>query len=250
MYPISAEKRLSLLGVADHWAGEIGQPSRYHQVLQNLIRASWGGEFGPIEAERRVPALKWLYQHHRNDISFLIPGQDVPDEMRKLRHGGVKVDISYRVPVPNTDPSSWTQANCAQAFKVLANEWSLHLIPEASNNLAFLKVSEADFSSWVRAQGYSRPKFWAQGKNPGDSVLTAVSSAQSDRVHKKRGPQPLVFNRVVKEMRAAISENRTTQDGLWEEREKTLESVYGCSRDTARKARAEVAPRNVPNVEK
>jgi hypothetical protein len=224
MYPISAEKRLSLLDVADHWAGELGQPSRYHQVLQNLIRAWWGGEFGPIEAERRVPALKWLYKHRRKEISFLIPGQDVPDEVRELRHGRVKVDISYRVPVPNTDPSSWTQANCADAFKILADEWSLHLIPEASDNLAFRKVSEADFSSWVSAQGYSRPKFWAHGKNRGDSVLTAVSSAQTDRVHKERGRPPVVFNRVVKEMRAAISENRTTHKGLWEEMEKTLAS--------------------------
>ena len=173
MYPISAEKRLSLLDVADHWAGELGQPNRYDQLLQNLIRAWWGGEFGPIEAEHRLAMLKWLYKHHRNDISFLIPGQDVPDEMRELPHGGVKVDISYRAPVPNIDPSSWTQANCAETFKILADEWSLHLTPEASNNLAFLKVSEADFSSWVRAQGYSRPNFWAQGKIRAIQVLTA-----------------------------------------------------------------------------
>jgi hypothetical protein len=246
MYPIGAEKRLSFLEIADHWAGELRQPNRYNQLLQNLIRGWWSGQFGLVEVERRLAMLKWLYKHHRNDISFLIPGRVEPEATQELPDGGVVVDISYRVPLANDDPTSWTQANCAQAFKELADGWALRLIPDATDVLALLKISEADFTAYVGAQGYNRPKFWAAGA----SGLTAVSSAQIDRVHKRRGRPPIVFNRVVKEMLAAISENRATQEGLWEEKEETLASEYRCSRDTVRKARAEAAPRNVTNVEK
>jgi hypothetical protein len=250
MYPISAEKRLSFFAIADHWAGELGQPNRYNQLLEDLFRGWWSGQFGLVEAERRFAMLKWLYKHHRNDISFLIRGCVEPEATQELPDGAVVLDISYRVPLPNEDPSLWTQANCAQAFKELADGWALRLIPDATNVLGLFKISEADFTVYVRARGYNRPKFWAEEKNRGASVLTAVSSAQTTRVQRERGRQPLIFNRVVKEMRAAISENRATQEGLWEKKEKTLASEYHCSRDTARKALAKVAPRNVTPVEK
>ena len=240
MYPISAEKRLSFLEIADHWAGELGQPNRYNQLLEDLIRGWWSGQFGSVEVERRLAMLKWLYKHHRNDISFLNLDHVEREATQELPDGGVVVDISYRVPLPNEDPSLWTQANCAQAFKGLADRWTLRLIPDATDVLALFKISEADFTAYVRVRGYNRPKFWADEKNRSDSALTTVSSAQTDRVHQARGKPPVVFNRVVKEMRAAISENRTTQEGLWEPKEETLASEYGCSRDTVRKARAKL----------
>jgi hypothetical protein len=245
MYPISADQNLGLREIADHWAGELGQPNRDDQLLQNLIRAWWAGEFGPVEAERRLPALKLLYKYHRNDMTFLISGDVEPETTRELPDGGAVVNISYMVRLPNEDPSSWTQENCALALKELADRWVLRLIPDATDNLALIKISEAEFTGYLRARSYNRPKFWAEGKNPGDSVLATVSPTNS--AHKRRGRPPDVFNRVVEETRENISENRTTPDGLWGTVEKILALEYRCSRDTVRKARAAVAARSVEN---
>ena len=237
MYPISAEEQLSFLEIADHWAGELGQPNRYDQLLQNLIRGWWGGQFSLVEAERRLAMLKWLYKHHRNDISFLIPGRVEPEATRELPHGGVVVDISYRVHLANDDPSSWTQANCVEAFKVLADKWSLHITPEASNTLAFLKISEADFSSWVRTRGYSRPKFWAQGTRPSRASKFKVLSTT-----KRRGRKPKVLDRVTHEMQKDIDDGSTTLEKLKDEKQESLACKYGCGRETAQKALAQVGP--------
>jgi hypothetical protein len=283
MYPICADQKLGLCEIADHWAGELGQPNRYRQLLQNLIKSWWAGEFGPIEAQRRLPMLKLLYKYHRKDMTFLIPGDVEPETSRELPDGGAVVDISYRICLPDQDPNAWTQENCAGAFKELADRWTLHLIPQATDGLALLKISGAEFTAYVRARGYYRPKFWAEGKNPCDSVLTAVpptvalndvrvgdpgaqqgalsqdlvEAGPSDRASpiplrqpsapKRRGKPPTVFDRVVAEMRKKILENRTTPDGLWETKEMTSALDYGCSRDTVRRARTKVAPRNVEN---
>ena len=55
MYPISAEKRLSFLEIADHWAGELGQPNRYHQLLEDLIRGWWSGRIWPSRGGTSSP---------------------------------------------------------------------------------------------------------------------------------------------------------------------------------------------------
>ena len=235
MYPISAEKRLSFLEIADHWAGELGQPNRYNRLVQDLIRGWWSGQFGLVEAERRLAMLKWLYKHHRNDISFLIPGCVEPEATQELPDGGVLVAISYRVPLPNEDPSLWTQANCAQAFKELADSWALCLIPDASNNLAFLKVSEADFSSWVRAHGYSRPMFWAEGTRPRQASMVKVLSTT-----KSRGRKPKLLDRVTHQMQKDIGDGTTTLEKLKDEKQESLANKYGCGRETAQKALAKV----------
>jgi hypothetical protein len=153
----------------------------------------------------------------------------------------VEVDTSYKIPLPCEDPNSWAQENCSEAFKELSRSWALHLIPDATNLLMLSKISETDFSGWVRARSYHRPKFWAEGKTRGDSVLTAVSP--SDSAHKRRGRPAVVFRRVVAEMLENISQDKTAPDGLWGTTEKVLADKYRCSRDTVRKARAQAAPR-------
>jgi hypothetical protein len=123
MYPISASKTLRLWEIADHWAGELPPPNRYRQVLGELIKAWWCGEFGPKEAARRLAALKQLYKDNQDVISFVAPGHAEPETKRELPDGGVKVLRLCRVPLPNHDPNSWTQINCAEAFEVLSEKW-------------------------------------------------------------------------------------------------------------------------------
>jgi hypothetical protein len=189
-------------------------------LLQLLERSWWNGEFGPKEAERRLGSLKWLYKHQQEVITFLIPGHAVPEAIVELPDGGAIVSLHHRVPLPNDDPSSWTLKNCADAFAVIEVGFSS------------LKITEAVFTAWIRARGFERPKFWAEGTPP---IIAAKASPGSTK--KRRGRKPTVRTAVAIQMQEDIDDGTTTIEKLAGEKEESLERAYGCSRDTARKAR-------------
>ena len=253
MYPISAEEKLRFYEIAYHWAIEIGHADSTI-LLRIPIRAWWGGEFGPTEAERRVATLKALYKHNQDVVLFVVQGRDELESKRELPDGGVEVFRLYRVSLPNDDPISWTEANCAEAFKVLAENWISDWIPDVSDTLSLLSLTEAIFTRWVCTRGYDRPKFWAERMSPDRSYPTADSKAPPVSTGKRRGPPAIQRNRVKRAMRAHIDDGTTTLEKLVEQKQESLAATYNCNRETARKAldelTAELNPRQIPTNDK
>jgi hypothetical protein len=256
MYPISASKELRLHEIANHCAIEIQQHNP-DSLLEVLIKAWWGGEFGDAEAERRLPALRELYEHNQDAILFVVQGCEEPEHKRELPDGGVEIFRFYRVPLPSDDPSCWTQANCAEAFSVLTENWILGIVGSNDKSLSFIKLSERTFTDWARARGYDRPKFWAAGavagpsagvgetETPGEALVRPSFSihpaeVQTAAPQKRSRKRSRVLDRVILEMRRRIDEGATSLQGLYDEKEERLADSYGCSRGTARKARDQV----------
>jgi hypothetical protein len=261
MYPISANEKLNLDEIAHHWAIELRHADN-KLLLRILIRAWWAGEFGRRWGGRRVQALKLLFKYDQDCLAFAIPHHPKPKMKEELPDGGVEVLRVIRVPLPSDDPSAWTETNCADAFEVLAQRWTLGVMNDMDNTLSFVRISEATFTRWVRARRYHRPKFWAERTSPAPSApgggvsgtpplpLVAMDASEAEpappsnprrkAVTSRRQKKAPVRERVILEMQRHLNDGTTARQQLRDEKEEALADIYRCSRETARKAREEV----------
>jgi hypothetical protein len=240
MYPISASEKLSLYDIAEHWAGEIHPRSSFSKLFDVMVKAWWRGEFGPIEAARRPAILAHLYKYYQGDIAFVVPGWEEPKMTRDLPDGGVEILRFWRVPLPNDNSTSWNEVNCRDAFEAVAETWESGEFPLLEPSLRGIELSESTFRSWIRAKGYHRPLFWAEGTAVHPSGEKTSQKNNGPVISKPRGRRPKVLPRVIEAMRRDIAAKINTIEDLRNEKEESLAYSYGCSRDTARKARNEL----------
>lgn len=70
----------------------------------------------------------------------------------------------WRVPLPNTNPDTWNDENCADSFKAVEEFWDCDFFPYLTPVIGGLKSAEKEFTRWVGSQEYPRPIFWAHGE--------------------------------------------------------------------------------------
>ena len=80
--------------------------------------------------------------------------------------GSVDVDIRKLVPIPSSDTSTWSEANCAEAFGALAELEDYRdcgdvMTPAFHSALA---VTEPAFRAWLAHNKVNPPKFWKSSK--------------------------------------------------------------------------------------
>jgi hypothetical protein len=147
---------------------------------------------------------------------------------------------------------TWTDASCAPALEALAQKPSRKHYSDRTIQFLMLEVYRDQFVRLLKAHGLRLPKFWRPAiskplqlkeqtytSKDGKAFLKETPPAGS--YVRNRGPKPIKFEKVKKEMRRDIEEGRQTVTNLSAMPEKVLKGYGGgVSRDTARKARTAV----------
>jgi hypothetical protein len=158
--PLPSSTILTVREVAEHWAQEIVPIRDVHFLINDMIRHWWLGNL-KLKGPSRLQFLELLYQN-ADELLFVVSDDFHPTEYILDDDGNVMVDIRRIVPIPNSDPSSWDDANCAMAFEALSNlkdyqECGDLMIPGFH---AALTATETDFRNWLLVNNLQPPKFW------------------------------------------------------------------------------------------
>jgi hypothetical protein len=168
MFPIPSERKLSLVAIADYWSGEI-MPPRSAQDLRDVIsKAWWSGELTATNSAGRLSVLRGYYLRSANFIAFVIPDSEEPPQWVADDDGVIEFVRPLRVPLPNANPDTWTEANCAPAFDAIADQWSEAVISPSAPIFLDIVLTSSEFFEWIETLGYSPPTFWSRAPEKND----------------------------------------------------------------------------------
>jgi hypothetical protein len=157
-----------------------------------------------------------------------------------------------RILVPSNDPETWTEATCAPAFEALAEKPSREYYPDRRIQFLMMEIDRHRFVRLVTAYGLDLPNFWRPSIPKPAELQKQAHISRSSKPSKEgespplrlkireRGPQPRKLEQTKEAMRRGIREGRLAVTSLEAMLEKELKERYVVSRDTARKARAEI----------
>src|SRR5262249_8695830 len=94
-------------------------------------------------------------------IAFAIPNSEEPPQWVADDDGVIEFVRPLRVPLPNANPETWTEANCAPAFDAIAQWWKEDVISPYPIFLDIVLTS-SKFFQWVDACDHKRPTFWSR----------------------------------------------------------------------------------------
>jgi hypothetical protein len=162
MFPISSEQTLRFIDIANYWSGEI-KPRVPPRVLRDaLSKAWWCGKLVAANGPSRVHLLRALHSKCADEIAFVIPGTPELPCSRPLDDGGVEVFRLVRVPLPNAQSDTWTEANCTDAFSAIAEAWDEELFWLPAYEIPFIVLTRSEFIQWAEKYGYGCPTFWTK----------------------------------------------------------------------------------------
>ena len=168
MFPIPSERKLSVVEIANYWSREI-EPSASPQELRDVIgKAWWCGELIAANGSSRLSVLRGYYSRSAHFVAFAIP--DVQEAPQWMPNGEGEMELvrPLRVPLPNANPDTWTEANCASAFDAIADQWKEAMISPSALIFLDIVLTSKEFFQWVDAIGYRRPSFWANALERND----------------------------------------------------------------------------------
>jgi hypothetical protein len=160
MFPIPSEQMLSFKDIADYWSGEIKPYRSQQQLRDHLSKAWWRGDLAAANGPSRVHLLRGLFAKCSDDIIFALPGVPEPPRSKPLEDGGMVVFFHPRVPLPNAQPDTWTDTNCAEAFNAIAEAWDEKLFGHLAFEVPFIVLTVGEFIRWLDKCGSDRPTFW------------------------------------------------------------------------------------------
>jgi hypothetical protein len=155
MFPISSKQPLSFLEIASYWRREITPSASFDEVFNLLARAWWRGDL-VAAGVNRTDLLRTLYQLDPDRIVFAVSGLPEPPLTEELPDGSVMVAL-WRVPLPNTNPDTWNDENCADSFKAVAEFWDCGSFPLLAPVIGGLTAAEKEFTSSCCAPSYREP---------------------------------------------------------------------------------------------
>jgi hypothetical protein len=163
MFPISSKQPLSFTKIASYWSREIKPRPTFYEVLNELGKAWWRGELMGASGSRRADVLRAIFVTGGADfVAFFVPKSDEKTSIKDLPDGRVEIR-PWRVSLPNSQPESWDDINCAEAFNAVAEAWDLDRFSLAAPVVAGLRLTEPEFRAWVDSKGYPPPTFWQSG---------------------------------------------------------------------------------------
>jgi len=256
MFPSYKEDKLSVEIITECWSREI-QPFRSRDELLDFLEAAWWRGDLKVDSFTRLALLKSMFRSARagdsTGLVFVIQEDAILPQGIELADGKLLFDandLKTRILVPSNDPETWTEASCAPAFEALAQKPSRNHYSDRTIQFLMMEVYRDEFVRLLKAYGLRLPKFWrpAISKLPqlkeethtskdGKALLRETSPAGSFR---KRGAPPKKLNQTKEAMRNDIQKGKQTHNSLRDMLEKNLVEIYGFSRATVRKARAEV----------
>jgi hypothetical protein len=180
MFPIPSERKLSVVEIAKHWSRQIEPPAPAQELRDAISKAWWSGELIAANSPSRLSVLSHYYLRSAKFIAFAVPNTEEPPQWVAGDDGEIEFVRPLRVPLPNANPDTWTEANCAPAFEAIAEQWNEALIFSSQSALIFLDIvlSSSEFFRWIDEIGYERPTFWSDAleKNdqPTDSTVPKI----------------------------------------------------------------------------
>jgi hypothetical protein len=103
-------------------------------------------------------------------IAFAVPNTEEPPQWVAGDDGEIEFVRPLRVPLPNANPDTWTEANCTPAFEAIAEQWNEALIFSSESALIFLDIvlTSSEFFRWIDEIGCDRPTFWSDALEKND----------------------------------------------------------------------------------
>jgi hypothetical protein len=251
--------RLSFGDITDYWSREIQALTSRDELLDFLEAAWWRGQLrtdGPLTP---LALLKSMYRSAREGglttLVFVTKEDSIRPKGIELADGSLQFHVNDLRPyiiVPSDDPETWTEASCAPVFKELAQKPSRKYYLDRTIQFLMMEIDRHQFVRLLTAHGLDLPKFWRPSIAKPSELHEKAQNSTSGRAHRKqappvrsevrkRGPAPVKLEAVKEEMRRDIQEGRLTVTSLQAMQEKNLQNYGGgVSRDTARRARADV----------
>ena len=245
MYPIPASRGLSLVEIADHWSREIKPSRTKDELIIDLGKAWWGGEFQSTKGTTRLDAIKRLFELEPSQSPFWMLGEDWPKPETEHLSSSTAFLLRTILRLPSSDAETWTDTACVAAYKKIAEDWGTGLFNLVEPMVNSVSLSEAAFSTWIIELGYTRPGFWGKSEGVADHegrpfIMSAGQKPPLTIVARKRGPAPVVLTRVKSAMRADIQSGKFSIEQLMLVTEESLRAEYAASRDIIRRARIEI----------
>jgi hypothetical protein len=187
--PVPSSQLLTFSKVADYWSRDMKPPARRDELFDFLVKAWCRGDLAASGA-RRVDVLKAIHKHPSSWITF-----EDDQQIKELPDGSV--GVRRLVPLPKSNPDSWTDDDCTEAFHVIAEIWDSsnfeHVVPVVRG----LELTEAEFTRLVGSSIYNRGTFWAregggQDTPPADKISRARLAELAREYYEsaKEGGQP------------------------------------------------------------
>jgi hypothetical protein len=156
VFPVPSSQPLSFPKIADYWSREMKPPTSRDELFDFLVKAWWRGDLLASGAER-VDVLKAI---HNNPPSWITFEDD--QQIRELPNG--VVEVRRFVPLPKSNPDSWTDDDCTEAFQVIAEIWDSSDFELFVPVVWGLQLREDEYTRWVKSCTHQRGSFWTKGK--------------------------------------------------------------------------------------
>lgn len=189
MYPIPSSRSLDLAEIADHWSREISPARAQGELLNDLGKAWWSGEFQSTNDITRLNVLRALFKTKRAEIPFWIDGEPAPQTTWQFPDGSADVLVLQVLPVPSGDPGSWVDEDCLPAYNAIARDWGAEAFDIIAPIVCGVTLSGSGFASWLNKLGYTPPTFWAS--SPG--VKFELTPMPAQPLRKNGTSRPLKF---------------------------------------------------------
>jgi hypothetical protein len=130
--------------------------------LRDVIsKAWWRGELIATDGASRLSILRGYYSRSAHFVAFAIPNIEEPPQWEPIGEGVIAFVRPLRVPLPNANPETWTEANCAPAFDAIAEQWNEAVISPSAPIFLDIVLTSSEFFEWINTIGYKRPTFWS-----------------------------------------------------------------------------------------
>jgi hypothetical protein len=172
MFPIPSGRKLSFIDIGKYWSRDGSSFASSEGLRITLSKAWWRGELVAENGPSRLNVLRAIYRTCQDFIAFIIPDRTEPPQTKLLDDGVVEVFRRIRVPLPNSDYETWTEADCVEAFEAIADAWDEELFHVTAPIVMGVVLTQDEFNQWITEFKYGHPNFWSNARQrPTDGTL-------------------------------------------------------------------------------
>jgi hypothetical protein len=159
VFPIPINQSLSFTEVSKFWSREIVPRATFKECFDTLVKAWLRGELTATGAKREH-ILQAIYRQPPDLVAFAVVGSAEPPQVKELPDGAKEVAWLWLVPIPNSEPETWNESNCVNAFAALALAWDSDRFALTVPVVSGLQLTQSTFSRWIESTGRKAPVFW------------------------------------------------------------------------------------------
>ena len=112
------------------------------------------GELIATNGASRLSVLRGYYSRSAHFVAFAVPNIEEPSQWEPVGEGVIEFVRPLRVPLPNADFDTWTDANCAPAFDAIAEQWYEAVISPSAPIFLDIVLTSSEFFEWIDTIGY------------------------------------------------------------------------------------------------